>query len=249
MRDGTEPPFGEVFPSRAFPAIDFMLGGLFIASDFAFFDGAVTIFPALRYDFYHLDPTDDPLLPTFAGAEQSDTRLSPKVGVTVKLGDDVVLYGNYAQGFRAPTPYQVNKFFENLTFGYTSLPNPDLGPERSESWEGGIRFTSDAVSLQITGFIADYDEFINHQVVGGSFTPTILRNFSSSISTRLKSEGSKPRQVCAWITASTAASRSHTRKAISSRRAKRRVRSTRSTRSIWSSVSAIASRPAGSVAS
>ena len=146
MRDGTEPPFGEVFPSRAFPAIDFMLGGLFIASDFAFFDGAVTIFPALRYDFYHLDPTDDPLLPTFAGAEQSDTRLSPKVGVTVKLGDDVVLYGNYSQGFRAPTPYQVNKFFENLTFGYTSLPNPDLGPERSESWEGGIRFTSDAVS-------------------------------------------------------------------------------------------------------
>ncbi len=118
LRDGTEPPFGEVFPSRAFPATDFMLGGLFIASDFAFCDGAVTIFPALRYDFYDLDPTDDPLLPTFAGAEQGDSRLSPKVGVTVKLGDDVVLYGNYAQGFRAPTPYQVNNFFENLAFGY-----------------------------------------------------------------------------------------------------------------------------------
>jgi hemoglobin/transferrin/lactoferrin receptor protein len=171
LRDGTEPPFGEVFPTRAFPATDFMLGGLFLASEFTFFDGALTLFPALRYDFYDLDPTDDPLLPEFAGSAQSDDRLSPKLGVTVKLADDVLLYGNYAQGFRAPTPYQVNNFFENLAYGYTSLPNPDLGPETSESWEAGIKFSTEAVSLQIAAFTADYDDFISQQVVGGSFTP------------------------------------------------------------------------------
>ena len=171
LRDGTEPPFGEVFPTRAFPATDFMLGGLFLASEFTFFDGALTLFPALRYDFYDLDPTDDPLLPDFAGSAQSDDRLSPKLGVTVKLADDVLLYGNYAQGFRAPTPYQVNNFFENLAYGYTSLPNPDLGPETSESWEGGIKFSTEAVSLQLAAFTADYDDFISQQVVGGSFTP------------------------------------------------------------------------------
>ena len=76
-----------------------MLGGLFLASEFTFFDGALTVFPALRYDFYDLDPTDDPLLPEFAGSAQSDDRLSPKLGVTVKLADDVLLYANYAQGF------------------------------------------------------------------------------------------------------------------------------------------------------
>ncbi|WP_397505023.1 TonB-dependent hemoglobin/transferrin/lactoferrin family receptor [Qipengyuania sp. R86523] len=171
LRDGTEPPFGEVFPTRAFPATDFMLGGLFLASEFTFFDGALTLFPALRYDFYDLDPTDDPLLPEFAGSAQSDDRLSPKLGVTVKLADDVLLYANYAQGFRAPTPYQVNNFFENLAYGYTSLPNPDLGPETSESWEGGIKFSTEAVSLQLAAFTADYDDFISQQVVGGSFTP------------------------------------------------------------------------------
>ena len=171
LRDGTEPPFGEVFPTRAFPATDFMLGGLFLASEFTFFDGALTVFPALRYDFYDLDPTDDPLLPDFAGSAQSDDRLSPKLGVTVKLADDVLLYANYAQGFRAPTPYQVNNFFENLAYGYTSLPNPDLGPETSESWEGGIKFSTEAVSLQLAAFTADYDDFISQQVVGGSFTP------------------------------------------------------------------------------
>ncbi|MFT6474200.1 TonB-dependent hemoglobin/transferrin/lactoferrin family receptor [Qipengyuania profunda] len=171
LRDGTEPPFGEVFPTRAFPATDFMLGGVFLATEFTFLDGAVTLFPALRYDFYDLDPTDDPLLPDFAGSAQSDDRLSPKLGVTVKLADDVLLYGNYAQGFRAPTPYQVNNFFENLAYGYTSLPNPDLGAETSESWEAGIKFSTEAVSLQIAAFTADYDDFISQQVVGGSFTP------------------------------------------------------------------------------
>jgi hemoglobin/transferrin/lactoferrin receptor protein len=171
LRDGTEPSFGEVFPTRAFPATDFALGGVFLASEFALFDGRLTIFPALRYDFYDLDPTDDPLLPTFAGAAQKDSRLSPKIGVTAKMTEEVTLFGNYAQGFRAPTPYQVNNFFENLAFGYTSLPNPDLGPERSESWEGGIRFSSDRISLQIAAFKADYQDFISQQVVGGSFTP------------------------------------------------------------------------------
>lgn len=171
LRDGTEPPAGEVFPTRAFPATDFMLGGVFIANEFSLFDGRLTIFPALRYDFYDLDPTDDPLLPGFAGSAQSDSRLSPKVGVTAKLTDELILFANYAQGFRAPTPYQVNNFFENLAFGYTSLPNPDLGPERSESWEAGIRYASKRISLQLVGFKADYEDFISQQVVGGSFTP------------------------------------------------------------------------------
>jgi hemoglobin/transferrin/lactoferrin receptor protein len=171
LRDGTEPPFGEVFPTRAFPATDFMLGGVFLATEFALFDGTVTVFPALRYDFYDLDPTDDPLLPTFAGSAQSGDRLSPKLGVTVKLAAGVLAYANYAQGFRAPTPFQVNNFFENLAFGYTSLPNPDVGPETSESWEGGLKLDTENVSLQLAAFHADYDDFISQQVVGGSFTP------------------------------------------------------------------------------
>jgi len=171
LRDGTVPPRGEVFPTRAFPVTDFTLGGLFIADEIALADGAVTLFPALRFDFYDLDPTDDPLLPTFAGSEQSDSRLSPKLGATVKLTDTVILFGNYAQGFLAPTPSQVNNFFENLASGYTSIPNPDLAPETSESWEVGARYVGDIFSLQVTGFRGDYDNFISQQVVSGSFTP------------------------------------------------------------------------------
>jgi len=171
LRDGTFPGRGESFPTRAFPVTDFTLGGLFLANEITLFDGALILFPALRFDFYDLNPTDDPLLTSFRPAAQSDSRLSPKFGATVKLAPDVMLFGNYAQGFLAPTPSQVNNFFEFIAGGYTSIPNPDLRPETSESFEAGARYVGDIFSLQVTGFRGDYDNFISQQVVRGGFTP------------------------------------------------------------------------------
>jgi hemoglobin/transferrin/lactoferrin receptor protein len=171
FRDGTIPPRGEVFPTRAFPVTDFTLGGVFLADEISLGDGAITLFPALRFDFYDLNPTDDPLLPTFTATGQSGSRLSPKVGLTVKPVSGVILFANYAQGFLAPTPSQVNNFFENFASGYTSVPNPDLRPETSESWEVGARYVADQLSFQLVGFKGDYDNFISQQVVDGSFTP------------------------------------------------------------------------------
>ena len=172
LRDGVEPPAGETFPTRAFPETDFTLGGIFLGDEIALLDGALMLYPALRFDFYNLDPEDDPLLPTFTGASQSDNRLSPKIGAVAKLGEHVRIFANYAQGFRAPTPSQVNNFFENLASGYTSLPNPDLGPEHSESYEGGIRVLAGPLAISATAFRADYTDFIDQQAVSGSFTPT-----------------------------------------------------------------------------
>ncbi|MFV0643404.1 MAG: TonB-dependent receptor domain-containing protein, partial [Sphingomonadaceae bacterium] len=171
LRDGVEPPALETFPARAFPVTDFMLGGVFAGDEISLIGGGLVLYPALRFDFYDLDPKNDPLLPGFMAKGQNDSRLSPKIGAVAKLGGSVRLFANYAQGFRAPTPSQVNNFFENLAFGYTSAPNPDLGPERSESWEGGLRLNTRNVGVSVTAFSADYKDFIDQQVVSGSFTP------------------------------------------------------------------------------
>ncbi|AOL24512.1 hemoglobin/transferrin/lactoferrin receptor protein [Erythrobacter litoralis] len=171
LRDGTFPGRSETFPTRAFPVTDFTLGGLFISDEITFADGAVTLFPALRFDFYDLEPTDDPLLVGFVPEGQSDSRLSPKLGATVNLTDEFLLFGNYAQGFLAPTPSQVNNFFQFPAGGYISAPNPDLRPETSESFEAGARYTGDVFSVQVVGFKGDYDNFISQQVISGSFTP------------------------------------------------------------------------------
>jgi len=168
-RDGTVPPAGESYPTRAFPVTDFTLAGLFVSDEISL--GPVTLFPALRFDHYALDPRKDAALPGFNSASQSGSRVSPKIGATWALSPDVSLFANYAQGFKAPEPSQVNQFFQNLAFGYRSEPNPNLKPETSRSVEGGIRFGGGGVRVQLTGFHADYDHFISQEVVGGAFTP------------------------------------------------------------------------------
>lgn len=168
LRDGVEPPPGETFPTRAFPVTDFTLGGIFVGNAIELGDGKFTLYPAIRFDFYDLNPTDDPLLPTFTASGQSGSKFSPKIGAVAKLGENVRLFGNYAKGFRAPTPSQVNNFFENLAFGYTSAPNPNLKPETSESVEAGIRYTSNDINITLTGFTADYNNFISQEAVSGS---------------------------------------------------------------------------------
>ena len=171
LRDGTVPPFGETFPTRAFPTTEFTRAGLFVGDEISLADGRLLLYPALRFDWYDLSPDDDPLLPAFAGAKQDGSRVSPKFGAVWKITDEVRLFGNYATGFKAPEPGQVNQFFSNLASGYTSIPNPDLGPERSESFEGGLRFSSDHVSLDLTAFSSRYKDFISQEQVSGSFTP------------------------------------------------------------------------------
>ncbi|WP_428970011.1 TonB-dependent hemoglobin/transferrin/lactoferrin family receptor [Sphingomonas sp. Xoc002] len=169
LRDGTVPPAGETFPTRAFPTTDFTLAGAFVGDEIGI--GPLTLHPALRYDWYRLSPDRDPLLPRFVGAAQSADRLSPRIGAVLTLAPALRLFANYARGFRAPEPGQVNQFFSNLAFGYTSIPNPNLRPETSEAIEAGLRLNGEAVDLSASVFRADYRDFISQEVVGGTFTP------------------------------------------------------------------------------
>lgn len=175
VRDGTVPPTGETFPTRAFPNTDFELGGLFIQDEISFMDGRVVFFPALRYDAYSLDPENDALY-TAPVEGQSDSRVTPRFGVVVWPTETFGVFFNYAQGFKAPSPGQVNNNFANPLFGYISIPNPDLGPETSESAEIGVRFRDVSLfgaDLRASGaaFMAQYEDFIEQVVVSGSFTP------------------------------------------------------------------------------
>lgn len=171
VRDGTVPPTNETFPTRAFPPTDFTLAGFYLGDEIAVGDKVLTLYPVLRFDHYKLSPKSDGLTSNFTGQGQSGSRVSPKIGARVKLGL-VSLFGNYAQGFKAPAPTQVNQFFENLAFGYTSVPNPNLKPETSETFEGGIRIAQGGISAGITGFTGRYRDFISQQVVSGAFTPS-----------------------------------------------------------------------------
>ncbi len=166
IRDGTIPPTGETFPTRAFPVTNYTLLGGFVADEISFADELVTLFPVVRFDHFKLDADADPAVPSLTAIDKSGSHVSPKIGVVVKLDDSVRLFGNYARGFKAPAPSQVNQFFENPTGRYRTIPNADLKPETSQTFEGGVRLNSEAMSLSVTGFTGTYRNFISLENVG-----------------------------------------------------------------------------------
>jgi hemoglobin/transferrin/lactoferrin receptor protein len=177
VRDGVTPPVGETFPTRAFPKTDYQLAGLFIQDEIELLGGALSIIPAVRYDWYDLSPEVDALFPASATG-QSEDHISPKLGVVWWADRHFGLFANYAEGFRAPSPMQVNNYFENPVYGYTSIPNPDLEPETSDSIEGGLRFRDieafgGELRLQTTAFSTHYDNFIEQVVVSGTGVPGV----------------------------------------------------------------------------
>ena len=174
-RNGTIPPMGEVFPTRAFPITDHTQAGFFIQDSLSVADGRLVIYPALRFDYYKLLPQADP---TFPGtpARQSGQRLSPKLGAVGWVSDTIGLYASYAQGFRSPTPSQVNNGFANPIQNYTSIAAPGLRPETSSAFEGGLRLRDFGIgglklSGNLTGFTARYRDFIEQRQISGAFTP------------------------------------------------------------------------------
>jgi hemoglobin/transferrin/lactoferrin receptor protein len=175
LRDGTVPSVGDFFPQRAFPNTDYALAGAFIQDEISTDNGRLQLFPAVRYDYYDLSPKPDALFvaPT---AGQSNSHVSPKFGLVAWPIDNFGAFFNYAQGFKAPEPSEVNNFFDNPIFGYTSIPNPDLKPETSDSFEAGVRWRNiDLAGASwrgsLSAFTADYKDFISQEVVGGSGAP------------------------------------------------------------------------------
>lgn len=172
LRDGTVPPVGETFPTRAFPTTDYTLAGAFLQDEIGIGDGRLTLYPAVRLDYYDLDPHADALLTTLTPRGQNDTHVSPKFSAVFKATPQVGVFFNYANGYKAPSPSQVNNAFANLVANYRSIPNADLKPETSETFEGGVRLQLPFATASVTGFTGDYDDFIDQVQTTGAFTPT-----------------------------------------------------------------------------
>jgi hemoglobin/transferrin/lactoferrin receptor protein len=144
-----------------------------------------TFLPGVRYDYTQLKPhiTDEFL----ATADQSgngevndDTktwhRLSPKFGTTYSFNDNYTWYGQYAEGFRTPTAKALYGRFENLAGGYQVAPNPDLEPEKSKSYETGLRGQFEAGTFDVAVFYNKYRDFIDENAITPGYTETTFQS-------------------------------------------------------------------------
>lgn len=177
IRDGTVPTPPAVFPERPFPETEYERTGLFLVDEISLLGGSLMLFPGVRYDSYELSPQDDALYSGLLSG-QSDDHISPKFGIVAWPIDTFGVFFNYASGFKAPAPSEVNNYFENLTLGafgqaYTSIPNPNLRPETSEGFEAGVRGRNWRAAgagwdWSASAFASFYEDFIVQDIVSGA---------------------------------------------------------------------------------
>ncbi|PQA85800.1 TonB-dependent receptor [Marinicaulis flavus] len=126
--------------------------------------GEVTLIPGVRWDRFENSAPGDP--------DTADEAISPKVGATWKPVPELIVFGNWSEAFRAPSfneIYADDIHFEipNLSvpgpygpFGPPAfvtnffIPNPDLTPEESQTWEVGAGVDFDSVLFEGDRFTA-----------------------------------------------------------------------------------------------
>ncbi|MDN7743844.1 TonB-dependent hemoglobin/transferrin/lactoferrin family receptor [Burkholderia multivorans] len=174
LRDGTVPGVGETFPNKAFPDTDYTLFGAFVQDQIGY--GRLLVTPGLRFDTYRLKPDGNDPLFTGRAVSTHANELSPRVAVLYEIAPALIPYLQYAHGFRAPTPDQVNSSFSNPVYGYTSIGNPNLKPETSDTFEAGLRGRAGTgygtIRYSAAAFTGRYRNFIARTTIAGSGRPT-----------------------------------------------------------------------------
>lgn len=157
------------FPVRDFPNATTTESALFIQDEIAFLDGEFSLIPGVRFDRYELEAHPDTIYlednPVTETTDLDEDSISPKLGALWWFTPNWALTAQYAEGFRAPPYSDVNVGFTNLQFGYTAIPNPNLKPETSKSFEAGVRGAFDWGRASLTGFYNRYDDFIESLVL------------------------------------------------------------------------------------
>ncbi|MEO1135842.1 MAG: TonB-dependent receptor [Pseudomonadota bacterium] len=143
--------------------------------------GVVTVIPGVRWDRFENDAVGE--------ASTDDEAVSPKVGVSWKPIPEIILFGNWAEAFRAPSfneiyadgvHFQIPNFSVPGPFGPMGppalvtnffVPNQDLVPEESQTWEVGagvdlenLLFDGDSFTAKGSYYQSDVTNLIDLEV-------------------------------------------------------------------------------------
>ncbi|MCF6288708.1 MAG: TonB-dependent hemoglobin/transferrin/lactoferrin family receptor [Proteobacteria bacterium] len=172
------------FPTRDFPNSKYTSYGIFVQNEMTFLDEKLLITPSLRYDNFELTPqVDDIYLSGNTGtptpSPYKESELSSKLGGLYYFNQNWSLFGQYAEGFKAPPIDAVNTGFTNIAGGYTTLPNPDLNSESSSTVELGLRFKGSFHQFEVSIYQSQYDDFIQSLAFRGLNPDTGLLEFQA----------------------------------------------------------------------
>jgi len=129
----------------------------------------------LGYDYYALNAENDLIYNPnqedyILASDQSYQVLSPKFTVSYQPSDESTIYARYSQGFRPPVWYELSSSFANPAFGYITLSNPDLKPEKSHDFEIGYKLNGDNYATNFATYYNRYSDFMDAFAQAGTYT-------------------------------------------------------------------------------
>ena len=81
--------------------------------------------------------------------------------------DSVKLRAQYGEAFMMPSANQMAA--DSTTFGTRIVGNPNLGPEKSNTWEGGVDFSQNGLDASLTYFYTNFeDKIVSNYLADGS---------------------------------------------------------------------------------
>jgi hemoglobin/transferrin/lactoferrin receptor protein len=141
--------------------------------------GELTVIPGIRWDSFKSTATDESF-------EIDDEEFSPKIGVSYEPIPELLFFGNYALGFRAPSFNEAFADGAHFVIPDLSTPpgprgprfvtnafigNPNLEAEESETWEVGaglqlddLASAGDRLSMKGSYYRSDVDNLIGLDV-------------------------------------------------------------------------------------
>ena len=133
---------------------------VFFTGRYRLLDEKLIISAGGRFDHYKMNTAKDPS--SGDSTSSSDDNFAPSVGVVVAPQSWLKLRANYAEGFRMPSPSEYlggdPQYFYGPYGNY--LPNPDLQPEKSKTYEVGADVKVGILTSSLTYFHTDWDDKI-----------------------------------------------------------------------------------------
>ncbi len=164
--DNNPPLFNSNTRNDPFRKGELSSAGIFVQDEFSI--GSTLLTAGLRYDRSQADAKvkgSGPKAQT-SGLKNSDNNLSWSLGAVQPLSDTLNLYANIGQAYRSP---DLRERFEDAARGdgYYHVGNPRLDPERSSSFELGLKGRDGLQAFQVAAFYTHIDDFIAGRITGG----------------------------------------------------------------------------------
>ncbi|SFD12722.1 TonB-dependent hemoglobin/transferrin/lactoferrin family receptor [Pseudoalteromonas denitrificans] len=167
--------------TQKFPKNDVLRTGIYINDEIKLIDNQLIVTAGMRFDKYEMDPNGalKSTGETFLKVDDQDTTFN--LGALFHINDVLDIYSQYGQGFKVPAydlAYVEHYNQPTSEYIYEVIPSEDLAPEKSDTYELGLRgrienlaFTSAIFYNKFTDFLST--ELMSHETVNnqdGSFS-------------------------------------------------------------------------------